>query len=548
MGVSRSNKVFAPVIMALVLTLVAATVALLAWNQVNGYLPALNIASPDIAKHTPVLSSPQTRKSRRVVVVIIDGLRLQDSFGRPTLDRLRRAGLDAIATSHYPSISRPNHATVVTGVPPLVSGVRNNNFGSPVAIDSLMDRVDAAGLQASYVADDSPSLGYLFGEDFASLYYGRWPGAFAKSTQLAMADEANSLLVLIPGLVDLAGHEYGGDSSEYRDAVDTVDAQLSESLRLLDLQQDTIVITADHGHTDAGGHGGEEDVVLQVPLIIAGAGIRSDALLGEARLIDVAPTVAALLGVSAPGHALGRTLTEVLDLDPEERATIEEFDRKRIAINSERYEQSRRDRKVETDSESTRRHLILGVLLLLGMAALELSRRAGALHIDWRVLVIAVPAYPLCYYGLLDVMGQNLSFSALQDRGAEMSNLSRFGFVATAVQVLAGWIALKGRIVLRERLASANALIACGLLVAWVPAALLWASHGSAPHVEIPSSRVALLIPANYVAVATYAVGASVLLALEIVVFFARAVDPRVRLRRLERAAAKERQRLEEGE
>lgn len=534
--------------MALVLTVIAAAVALLAWGAASRYLSELNIANPAIADHDPVLSAPTPRISRRVILVIVDGLRLEDSFGRATLDRLRRAGLDAIATSHYPSISRPNHATIVTGVPPLVSGIRNNTFRSQVAIDSIMDRVRAAGLHASYVADDSPSLGYLFGGDFSSLYYGRWPGAFVKSTQLAMGDPSNSLLVLIPGMVDVAGHEYGGDSDEYRQAADDVDAQLGDSLRLLDLQADTIIVTADHGHTDKGGHGGEEDVVMQVPLIIAGAGIRSDALLGSAELIDLAPTVAALLGVPAPGHALGRTLTEVLDLPPQHVRALRAADTTRIRTNADRYDESLRARRVETTKENRSRFILLAGLLILGLGALEISRRAGALHIDWRVLVIAVPAYPLCYYGLLDVLGQSLSFSALQDKGSEMSSLQRFGLIATMVQLLAGWLALRGRIVLRDRLASANALVATGLLVAWIPAAVLWASFGTAPHVEMPSSRVALLIPANYIAVATYAVGATIFLTLEIVVFFARAVDPRIRLRRLERAAAKERRRLEKGE
>ena len=41
-----------------------------------------------------------------------------------------------------------------------------------------------------------------------------------------------------------------------------------------------------------------------------------------------------------------------------------------------------------------------------------------------------------------------------------------------------------------------------------------------------------------------HALAVAVTLGLEIVVFFARAVDPRVRLRRLERAAQRERRRI----
>jgi hypothetical protein len=167
------------------------------------------------------------------------------------------------------------------------------------------------------------------------------------------------------------------------------------------------------------------------------------------------------------------------------------------------------------------------------------------LHIDWRVLAIAVPAFPLTYYALLDLLGQRVSLSALPDRADALDRLFHFGLVSTAVQIVAGWIALRGRVILRDRLAAANALTLCGMLVAWLPAGLMWALFGPRTFLEPPASRVMVLVPATYIAVACHALAAAVTLGLEIVVFFARAVDPRVRLRRLERAAERERRRLE---
>jgi len=41
--------------------------------------------------------------------------------------------------------------------------------------------------------------------------------------------------------------------------------------------------------------------------------------------------------------------------------------------------------------------------------------------------------------------------------GDALGVLFRFGLVSTAVQVMAGWIAMRGRVVLRDRLAAANA-------------------------------------------------------------------------------------------
>ncbi len=540
-----SKTVIAPVFLALLLTISAGTVALFAQARASDYLANLNTVDPELAQHPPFLGYAPPRSTRRVILIIVDGLRLKDSFISPTLNALRRQGVDSIAYSHYPSISRPNHTSLITGVPPLLSGVRNNSYWDPVKIDSIMDRLQAEDRQSTFIADVSPSLAYLFGDDFAALYYGNWPGGFSKSTQLALSQQNSDFIVLIPGRVDTIGHRNGGDSPQYREAVLTVDQQISNALKDIDLSQDTLIVTSDHGHTDAGGHGGEEPEVMRVPLILAGAGINRNALLGKASLIDLAPTICALLGIPAPGHAVGRTLVEVLPLPQTSITSLQESDRLRIARNEGIYQESLQAARERKHRHQRKRLLFLAGFFILVMAALFIAKRFGALHIDWRVLVIAVPAYPLCYYGLLEVLGQSLSFSAIKDKGSEMSNLMQFGLISTVVQLIAGWLALRNRVILRDRLAAANALVLCGLLVAWLPAGLLWALHGPSPHVEIPSSTIALLIPANYIAAATYAVGATLLLLLEIIVFFARAVDPRVRLQKLERAAQKQRAEIE---
>lgn len=59
-----------------------------------------------------------------------------------------------------------------------------------------------------------------------------------------------------------------------------------------------------------GGHG--STLEMRVPLLISGAGVRAGAAPKDARLVDVAPTIAALLGVRPPADAQGRVLDEVL--------------------------------------------------------------------------------------------------------------------------------------------------------------------------------------------------------------------------------------------
>ena len=64
--------------------------------------------------------------------------------------------------------------------------------------------------------------------------------------------------------------------------------------------------------TSRGAHGSTRE--MQVPLLIAGAGVRVGAVPQDAKLVDVAPTIAALLGVRPPASAQGRALAESLNV------------------------------------------------------------------------------------------------------------------------------------------------------------------------------------------------------------------------------------------
>lgn len=58
-----------------------------------------------------------------------------------------------------------------------------------------------------------------------------------------------------------------------------------------------------------GGHGSVEEI--KVPLLLSGPGFCRRRP-REPELVDVAPTIAALLGVPAPAHSQGRVLDEVM--------------------------------------------------------------------------------------------------------------------------------------------------------------------------------------------------------------------------------------------
>ncbi len=550
--VARTRQV---VIAALLLVALGAVGAVLAGRSGARFMRDLEIVTPPLAKVEPSIQDARTpRLARRVYLVIIDGLRSDKSYELPFLDSLRRDGLDLEAQSHYPTWSRPNYVSILAGVPPSASGVRTNHHKTPVALDTLMDRAHAAKLGVATATDyavlpqlflrppygstiedvdidtmqeplapgivetpDSPLV-----SPFDDARYVPWPGGFTSAGTALVSGGSAELVVLLVSSADLAGHAHGAKSTEYREATESADRALARVLGRVDLSVDTIVVVADHGHTDPGGHGGTEPEVMSVPLIFAGAGIDRDGTALDARLIDVAPTVSALLGMPAPGHGLGRTLTKVLALEPAERGRLEVADAVRL-LTTERVVAVAEVRAANELLEH--RALRIGIVVLCLAAAIAIAvllRRRGALRFHVRVLMTAVPAFFVVYYGLIGTLGQRFSPSLVPAQGHLAAQLAIYGVAGLMVQVLASLWALRTQGTLANRLAAANGIAWTGLVLAMLPAGLLWAFF-PAPYLSVPGPLWLVVIPAVKVAVACAAVAIALTLAAEVIVFAARA-------------------------
>src|SRR5262245_32748263 len=114
--------------LAAALSALAMGLAVASLRSVLRFIPSLNVMKPALADCAPVVAPPADRLARRVVLVVVDGLRLDTSYGRPFLDGLRTRGVDAQARVGFPTLSRPNYVTLLTGVEPRWSGVRSNDW------------------------------------------------------------------------------------------------------------------------------------------------------------------------------------------------------------------------------------------------------------------------------------------------------------------------------------------------------------------------------------------------------------------------------------
>lgn len=509
------------------LAVIAIATAVVCGTRARRWNEELGLARPPIAGAPVQLVDPATpRLSGRVVLVIIDGLGVAEA-GLPYLDELRRRGATATARAPYPTISRPNYVTILTGVPPEDSGVRANRVLAPIAVDTIMDRARAAGLEVA-TASDFGSLMSLFvrgapalggagwirrGTRIAPPPPRHWPidGAIRVSSLAALgagiaelvAGDAALVAVLVLD-VDRAGHASGvGDG--YRAAAAAVDRTLRGALAGVDLARDTVIITADHGHVAPGGHGGDEPEVSAAPLVLAGSGIIAGAAARDARLVDVAPTVAALLGIPAPRHAEGRALVELLALAPDHADRRAASDAARGAALAAVVQAAR----AGAAGPSSVRLAAVAIGLACAVAlAIGLGRHSRLVVVPgstagvlgFAVMLVAIAALTR---GQLSPSYMPSLARTLQWGGAAIA-------VAVALQVLASW-----RVIVRmpDRMAGAGGCALVGLTVS-LGAVGLARAWFSPPHLAVPPPFWMVMVPALDAAAATSALAAAVTLAI----------------------------------
>ena len=308
-----------------IILILAATAYGAQWLTLLGWNAVVQYPSP-YARPLPFGPGGQAI-AERVVLVVVDGLRVDRAEQLPVLNRLRAQGASVVSWTGEPSLSDPGWTAIVSGASPEVSGVTTNWYDGTVAVDTLFAAAKRADLTTAVAG--SPGWAELFGPALdEQVLVGDPPGdAPAEALYRVTAEvadgaagilqrgDARLVVVHVPS-VDLAGHRFGGASDEYAAAARRADAHLGSLLLSVDLTRDTVIVTSDHGHLDRGGHGGWEPVVKRTPLVLAGRGIRAASDLADVRQIDIAPTIAVLLGISIPAHSQGRPLVEVLDADP----------------------------------------------------------------------------------------------------------------------------------------------------------------------------------------------------------------------------------------
>ncbi len=257
---------------------------------------------------------------RRVVLVVVDGLRADTSRKMPFLNELRRQGASTTLTVGQPSFSKPGYTVLSTGAWQEVNGVTLNTHQGLTVADTVFREARAAGVTTAAIADEwwgevnGPVVTYpYYYADSASHDPRIDEDAYANTLGSLRKDRAALTLVHFCQ-ADTQAHESGGTGTKrYLDAAMRIDGFIRGIAGELDLSRDVLLVTADHGHLDrnnrgGSGHGGWELEVLTVPLVIVGRGVPGELALAPGRKVDVPATVSALLGLPAPAENQGRIL------------------------------------------------------------------------------------------------------------------------------------------------------------------------------------------------------------------------------------------------
>ncbi|WP_295895625.1 alkaline phosphatase family protein [uncultured Vibrio sp.] len=229
--------------------------------------------------------------NNKVILVVLDGLNYQvarDCMGYLNgLIEQQTATLYPL-TCELPSLSRPLYECILTGVPPVLSGIVNNEIsrrstqesifslareqGKVTAaaayhwVSELYNRTPYHAVRDRYTEDETMNI-----QHGRFYHWDHYPdeALFLDAESLRLNHNPDFFLIH-PMNIDDTGHKFGLDSQQYRNSARAADIYLSNYLSdwLNDGYQ--VIITSDHGMNNDLSHGGILPEEREVPLFVIG--------------------------------------------------------------------------------------------------------------------------------------------------------------------------------------------------------------------------------------------------------------------------------------
>jgi hypothetical protein len=445
--------------------IVLALIAYGSYTWTNALLDSMFAYRSPLAASPPTPGAPLGQPlTSRVVLVIVDALR--DDTSRkpdvmPFLNQLRGRAAWATMHSQPPSWSEPGWTTICTGAWPEINDSPPINLEYdklwPWTQDSIFAAAKRAGLKTAvsgydwwekFIAPDQRDAGFFtHGEDDAA------DRDVLNAAMPWLTSRGYQLVLIHLDQVDYAGHHEGGPRDPRWNAAATrADTQLAQIAGTLDFSKDTLIVLSDHGQIDRGGHGGQDPITLVEPFVMVGAGVKPGQS-PDIQMVDVAPTLAVLLGTNIPASSEGKPLFSMLNVDGSRQAQINAAwtmqqdavasayekaigaPRQSGATAQERIALAQRDRDIRERKNSLPR-LAIALFIVLAGAGILIWRRSR----DVAMLFFGAILYAVAYNVIFAILAGNVySMSTVPTAGATAFVVEIAEFAAIAV-VLA-WLA-----------------------------------------------------------------------------------------------------------
>ena len=260
---------------------------------------------------------------KKVILISIDGMRPDGLMqcGNPYVDTLLKMGSYTLdAKTVFPSKTLPCHMSMFHSIPPERHGITVNEYTPPVRpVNGICEQVkDFEGISCMYygwepLRDITRPLS-LKASTFINAY--TFEGSDGLLTDAALdyipKKEPDFVFLYMVETDEKGGHGFGWMSEGY---LGYISAAIDNVKRVIEAYGDkyTVIITADHGGHDRM-HGTDLPEDMTIPMIFIGEDFEAGKRLRGVSILDIAPTVTAVMGIPAAPEWEGRALTKDADI------------------------------------------------------------------------------------------------------------------------------------------------------------------------------------------------------------------------------------------
>ena len=254
---------------------------------------------------------------KKVILITVDGMR-PDGFlacGNPYGAEMMKKGSYTLAgASVVPPVTLPCHLSLFQSVQPVRHGVLTNTYIPPVhAINGLFEQLHNAGKTAAMFYAWEPIRQVSTPKSLTFAEYA-WAYALESADTYLTRRMLECIRQYAPDFLFLhmvetdekGGHDNGWMTQAY---LDRISIALDNIRRILETCGDRydVIVTADHGGHDRT-HGLDIPEDMTIPMFFFDSDFEPGAQLENVGLLDLAPTIAKLIGVPPAREWEGRSI------------------------------------------------------------------------------------------------------------------------------------------------------------------------------------------------------------------------------------------------